>query len=607
MSYFQQCIKTYDNMVDKMALGNEERPEDKAPLAVIGCKALPVMINLRITLNGKFVSAGAYPQGTRKIVFVTEKFLSRSGRMPEPAPLCDNLNYFIGDRKDFFVQRMKEWNDSPFGDMQLTAILKYLEGGTMQDDLENAGLIKYDKKDGSIMNMKDNVYWEVEFEDGSTIPQFALYDKFLSYQQSISTARKDICSVTGELTEIAEHHAKGIFPQLSGTAFLTSTNGEAGLNNKGLLGTFRKENELLSMGVTAAQKIDNIMAYLAQNQGVMAGDRMIICWNPDGKEVPRCDLPLIGEPEENIPVPSDYRNELKDALYGYSQDLKENDLVATLIMTAPTKGRYSMVYYDESGAPEFLDRISRWDEKCCWPTRKGVLSPNLRSIVNFAFGVEKQSKTGTTILDVPDALYGAQMQRLIQCRLDGAKIPRDIVRALTVNAGRLLPYSRYNRERFVTTTCAVLRKYYYDYYKEEEEMLLDAERNDRSYQFGRLLAVLEKAERDTYDEDEKNKRETNAIRMQQTFIKRPAYAAKVLIPHIKTAYFPKLAKAYPGLPTYYDKLIGQIFAKISEAGEENYGKPLTDKYLLGYYLQKQDLYAKHEKSEEENTEAPVEE
>lgn len=45
-------------------------------------------------------------------------------------------------------------------------------------------------------------------------------------------------------------------------------------------------------------------------------------------------------------------------------------------------------------------------------------------------------------------------------------------------------------------------------------MSLDKEKKDRSYQFGRLLAVMEKVERDTYTDEG---REPNAIRMQSVF------------------------------------------------------------------------------------------
>ena len=62
-------------------------------------------------------------------------------------------------------------------------------------------------------------------------------------------------------------------------------------------------------------------------------------------------------------------------------------------------------------------------------------------------------------------------------------------------------------------------------------MALEPEKQDRSYQYGRLLAVLEKAERDTYSSDET--REPNAIRMQPVFSQRPQYASRILWEQIK--------------------------------------------------------------------------
>ena len=130
-------------------------------------------------------------------------------------------------------------------------------------------------------------------------------------------------------------------------------------------------------------------------------------------------------------------------------------------------------------------------------------------------------------------------------------------------------------------------------------MALEPEKQDRSYQYGRLLAVMEKAERDTYDRDEK--RETNAIRMQSVFVKRPAYAAAIIMNQLKTAYYPQLK---PGVRTYYERIIGQIMEAISDCGEDE-NRELKESYLLGYYLQKNDLYkgknqeSNHEEAEDE--------
>lgn len=125
-------------------------------------------------------------------------------------------------------------------------------------------------------------------------------------------------------------------------------------------------------------------------------------------------------------------------------------------------------------------------------------------------------------------------------------------------------------------------------------MALQLDNNDRSYQFGRLLAVLEKAEKDAFREGET--RETNAIRMQSIFVQRPGYAAKIIIDQLKNAYYPHL---HIGQRNYYEKMIGQIMQVISEAGEDEYNKPLKETYILGYYLQKNELYTKKDNRKEE--------
>ena len=117
-------------------------------------------------------------------------------------------------------------------------------------------------------------------------------------------------------------------------------------------------------------------------------------------------------------------------------------------------------------------------------------------------------------------------------------------------------------------------------------MVLEPDKKDRSYQFGRLLAVLEKAERDTYGSDEG--REPNAIRQQSVFCRRPLYAAHIIESQLERAYFPRLPT---GSRMFYKKLIGQIMERISQFPEEQWNQPLRETYLMGYYLQRMALYA----------------
>lgn len=127
-------------------------------------------------------------------------------------------------------------------------------------------------------------------------------------------------------------------------------------------------------------------------------------------------------------------------------------------------------------------------------------------------------------------------------------------------------------------------------------MSLEKDRKDRSYQFGRLFAVLDKIESDVL-KDRGEDRETSALRLQSVFVQRPAYAAKIILDGLKTAYYPRLAS---GRRAYYETMIGEIFENLSQFHEEDYNKPLTETYLLGYYLQKNEMYKK--KETKDNTE-----
>ena len=128
-------------------------------------------------------------------------------------------------------------------------------------------------------------------------------------------------------------------------------------------------------------------------------------------------------------------------------------------------------------------------------------------------------------------------------------------------------------------------------------MTLEEDRADRSYQFGRLLAVLEKAERDTYDDNET--REPNAVRLQSVYSRRPLNTANTIEKQLEKAYFPKLK---PGTRTFYKNLISEIISKLPDCTEQELNRPLRDTYLLGYYLQRKALYTAKENKEEKKEE-----
>jgi CRISPR-associated protein Csd1 len=93
------------------------------------------------------------------------------------------------------------------------------------------------------------------------------------------------------------------------------------------------------------------------------------------------------------------------------------------------------------------------------------------------------------------------------------------------------------------------------------------------------------------DED----REPNAIRMQSVFTQRPQYASRIIWEQVRRGYYRHLSNKQR---IYYEKLVGQIMEQLSEyEGEAN--KPLEDTYLLGYYLQKNEMYPSKNKEQKD--------
>ena len=108
------------------------------------------------------------------------------------------------------------------------------------------------------------------------------------------------------------------------------------------------------------------------------------------------------------------------------------------------------------------------------------------------------------------------------------------------------------------------------------------------------MAVMEKIERDTYDSSEN--REPNAIRMQSVFVQRPGYATQIVMERLKSVYYPRLPVSFR---IFYDLLIQEIMEELSQFDAAEYGKPLTETFILGYYLQKSALYTKKNQEETE--------
>ena len=392
-------------------------------------------------------------------------------------------------------------------------------------------------------------------------------------------------------TAVAEQHPKNVIA-INGNAKLISAND---LNGFTFRGRFSEVEQAATVGYLASQKAHNAIRWLATEQGVrdLAGNRVYLCWNPQGKEIPKPMRRLRSEDASPKRTPSDFRNELKNTIYGFrnGKRLTDSDTAVLASFDAATTGRLAVTYYNEISMDTFLRRLEEWDAHCCWYFGKyGIQAPDLLQIVNCAFGMQRGAW-----LETDDRIQRQQLQKLLDCKVSGGVIPADIVKALVQRASTPLCYDETVWRTILHTACAVIQKYKFDTNQGGNEMAWELSKEDRSFQYGRLLAVMERAEADYYGRTQET-RQTNAVKFMSEFRQRPYYVFERVNRQLQQAYLPRIELWQR---TRYERLVGEIFGILSRFPEGELGRPLEDVYLIGYELQRNAFFIKNDNVENE--------
>ena len=598
MGLMQKAVETYDCHAALAGVPDAMR-ETLTPISHIVQNA---QIEVTIDANGNFISAAAVVKDkkserdeSKTIIPATYKSSIRA-KSPCAHPLSDKLSYLIPsstERHDLYLKQLSDWANSEYSHPKVMAVLKYIESESLLDDLERNGLVTKDSNGELDARYDDDfVRWRVT-GDGAVAPCWedkSLIEAFIAYSEMLRDGSDSaLCMITGEVLPIIEKHPKGVVSAAYG-AKLISANDSSNFTYRG---RFAEPSQAATISYVASQKAHNALRWVVANQGVIIGGRTFVCWNPKGKDVPNAmhSLLSVSDSQKKADTPSDYKKQLADAVNGWKLNLPDNEDVVIASFDAATTGRLSVTYYNELRTSDFIDRLAHWQQTCCWENNQfGYQSPSVRQIAQCAFGVER-----TEWLDVDDRILKEQVQRLLHCVIDKAPMPSDIVQALMHRASMPLAYNNINRRKILFIACAAIYAYRTQAKKEEWTMSLDKEKKDRSYQFGRLLAVMEKVERDTYTDEG---REPNAIRMQSVFCEKPFHTTNIISGRLEP-YFNKLS---PSSRAYYRSLIGKIMEELSNYDDAQLNRPLGDTYLMGYYLQRNELYTSKSNANKEETE-----
>ena len=142
-----------------------------------------------------------------------------------------------------------------------------------------------------------------------------------------------------------------------------------------------------------------------------------------------------------------------------------------------------------------------------------------------------------------------------------------------VQVASSVTYNRHNWTKILSVACSLVRKQKYDKNEGEWNMSLNHECNNRSYLYGRLLAVADRIEYLTFDP--KEDRQTNAKRFMNAFSQRPFRTWQL----IEEKTQPYLNKLSPGQKIYYSKLLDEIFNKFND-GEFSDDNKIDGLYCL---------------------------
>ncbi|MFI3226030.1 MAG: type I-C CRISPR-associated protein Cas8c/Csd1 [Clostridia bacterium] len=602
MGIFNQAMITYDNLSDKVGVLEDGKREPLCPICHIIAKA---QIEVTITEDGEFNSARIIGKDEEKtIIPVTESSASRSSGVA-PHILSDQLSYItkiIPDKKKSTYEKFEKYCsnleifiNSKLAHKKAMAVFNYIFKERLLDDLIASSIIKKDET-GALKGKINSTDYEKCLVRWCVLTNDDTYDEchrditlFKAWQDYVlsTNGNLDLCAVTGELTISTQNHAKGIVAKDNG-AKLVSANDSSGFTYRG---RFKNSNEIASIGFVASQKAHLALRYLVANNSVYMGDsnsgRTFLWWSPQGRKLVKFDD--FGFKKSDSTELLNYKNELFQTLTGFKNNYDILDDIIVASFEAATTGRLSVTYYNEMNANDFFERISIWYENIAI---SDYYIPTFKNIIEYAFGRENDNG----FFNADGNILKKESQVLLYCMLENRPIPSYYIKTLTTRATKQALYENKSRNRILLTACAIIRKFYNDkLMREEFKMVLDEKNADRSYLFGRYLAVAERLESQTYSNDEK--RETNAIRMQISFSQKPFTSFRALEERL-ISYKAKLPQ---GSKIYYQNLISEIISKLDIENISELNKPLESIYLLGYYHQREAFFkGKQETKTEEN-------
>ena len=517
----------------------------------------------------------------------TEDSSTRVGNI-EPHSLHEQLGYLALDEKkcEAYLNRISAWSSR---NSKVKAVHTYIANGKIIEDLR----LNCISLEGDIS--KVFIRFRVESDLSPNLWEDSQIAKaWQEYCAESDTKEKDICYATGKMDYPIVKHPKGTNMATYG-AKLVSCNDETNYTYKG---RFRKYEQANVIGREAGHKAHAMLKYLIATQGYKCDTQAIVVWAvDDGSKQPdpfEDSLGLYGlivkTERDNLieaqgEIITDYAKQFCSALSGYGNIGEINREVAVMAVDAATTGRMGITFYQALPQNDYIDRVVEWHESCSWwfsyKGKEYISAPKADRIIAAVFGEPKGEGY--------NKVKKQARERLLYHIVCGYPLDRSWMLAAVNRVSQPFSYSKKDGgwdywlwyDAF-NVACAIIRKYYA---KEGFGLELDKNCRNRSYLFGRLLAVADRLESHArYLQEGKsdtNKRPTNAVRYMSAFASKPMRTWKLIYGQL-SPYIQRLNGA-----EWYQQQIDEIMSTFE--AEAFSDKALDGRYTLGYSLQRRAL------------------
>ena len=626
MDFFTSLLKAYEK-AEEIGLVDQQDGHNPVllPLYHTSLKSNSKnIISVKLDQDGSFYKAEVMADNQTIVFPVTANSVARSGSNPAPHPLVDKFSYYVSEANqtqyDDFHKQLANWIDyCDEGEVKgfltkiqrfilqtdfLSSILQSLYG----DYYQREGLkITYSDSDGKNKTVDLSAYF-LEFsivqfhgfKDESVTSYKELHRSYISFvranQDNLGT-----CNISGRTEQITNKH-RG----LMGNAKIIS------VSNKGeaYKGRFKEREDVFSVGYETSEKIHLMIKYLLENKNSstwLESSQYLINWfsddlaNESQLDIVKPEFNELFEDSEDerdslVFIKPNKENKKIGSSFIKGQKLFSNDAMYNIaILNKTSNGRIALKYFRQVQVSQLLKNLETWQENYSWEakTKSGnykLRTPTFNEIINAAYGIDRER-----YLELDnDSFKSDQYQQLVTALIDGRLIPNTIVKKLEDNIKQRQKYSKHWYQ-VQQVSLAVLQKQY----GREFTPMLDHQETDRSYLFGRLLAIYELFETQGYALDgSSQERITNAERYWNAYTGQPAKMMNHLENKIKP-YEEVLKLNRPGIWHKLERERKEIIQLLTPLyAKKEFTQPLDYKFIFGYYAEKQFYYTKQTKENE---------